>query len=227
MAPQHLEQGKTVVGIAVRDEGLDIDHGRDLWQWPNMDNRWTFPFRYEGLVMEVQTLTNCEKVQLVINNKVMGEKETSSFPNHTIIWHVPYTPGHIEAKGINGTDTVAYYDLRTAGDPTDLKVRADRTELRADGQDLSYIQLELVDKNGIPVPHKELRIRGEIEGEGKLIGLINNDLRRTTPFTSTEDLTHFGRAYAVVQSTRKAGRIMLKLHVEGINKDYSVEMRSN
>ena len=218
---------KPVVGIAVRDEGLDIDHGRDLWQWPNMDSRWTFPFRYEGLVMEVQTITNCEKVQLVINNKVMGEKETSSFPNHTIIWHVPYTPGHIEAKGINGTDTVAYYDLRTAGDPTDLKVSADRTELRADGQDLSYIQLELVDKNGIPVPHKELRIRGEIEGEGKLIGLINNDLRRTTPFTSTEDITHFGRAYAVVQSTRKAGRIMLKLHVEGIDKDYSVEMRSN
>lgn len=217
---------KPVVGIAVRDEGLDIDHGRDLWQWPNMDSRWTFPFRYEGLVMEVQTITNCEKVQLVINNKVMGEKETSSFPNHTIIWHVPYTPGHIEAKGINGTDTVAYYDLRTAGDPTDLKVRADRTELRADGQDLSYIQLELVDKNGIPVPHKELRIRGEIEGEGKLIGLINNDLRRTTPFTSTEDITHFGRAYAVVQSTRKSGRIMLKLHVEGIDKDYSVEMRS-
>ena len=71
------------------------------------------------------------------------------------------------------------------------------------------------------------RIRGEIEGEGKLIGLINNDLRRTTPFTSTEDITHFGRAYAVVQSTRKSGRIMLKLHVEGIDKDYSVEMRSN
>ena len=97
------QKDKPTVGIAVRDEGLDIDHGRDLWQWPNMASIWNFPFRYEGLVMEVQTITNCERVQLVINGKVMGEKRTADFPNHTIVWHVPYTPGIIEAKGINTT----------------------------------------------------------------------------------------------------------------------------
>ena len=215
-----------VVGIAVRDEGLDIDHGRDLWQWPNMAAIWNFPFRYEGLVMEVQTITNCEKVQLAINGKVMGEKQTKDFDNHTIVWHVPFTPGHIEARGINGSDTVAYYDIRTAGDPVSLRATADRTTLKADGQDLSYIQLQLMDKDGIPVPHKNLRIKGSIEGEGKLIGLINNDLRRTTPFTSTQDITHFGRAFAIVQTTRKAGKIRLKLEVENFSEPYYVDMES-
>lgn len=219
-------EGTPVVGIAVRDEGLDIDHGRDLWQWPNMAAIWNFPFRYEGLVMEVQTITNCEKVQLAINGKVMGEKQTKDFDNHTIVWHVPFTPGHIEARGINGSDTVAYYDIRTASDPVSLRATADRTTLKADGQDLSYIQLQLMDKDGIPVPHKNLRIKGSIEGEGKLIGLINNDLRRTTPFTSTQDITHFGRAFAIVQTTRKAGKIRLKLEVENFSEPYYVEMES-
>lgn len=219
-------EGTPVVGIAVRDEGLDIDHGRDLWQWPNMAAIWNFPFRYEGLVMEVQTITNCEKVQLAINGKVMGEKQTKDFDNHTIVWHVPFTPGHIEARGINGSDTVAYYDIRTASDPVSLRATADRTTLKADGQDLSYIQLQLMDKDGIPVPHKNLRIKGSIEGEGKLIGLINNDLRRTTPFTSTQDITHFGRAFAIVQTTRKAGKIRLKLEVENFNEPYYVDMES-
>ena len=220
------QKDKPTVGIAVRDEGLDIDHGRDLWQWPNMASVWNFPFRYEGLVMEVQTITNCERVQLAINGKMMGEKATADFDNHTIVWHVPYTPGHIEARGINGTDTVAYYDLRTASDPVALRATPDRTELTADGQDLSYIQLQLIDKDGTPVPHKDLRIRGTVEGEGRLVGLINNDLRRTTPFTSTEDVTHFGRAFAIVQTTRKAGTIRLRLEVEGFTDDVIVEMRS-
>lgn len=218
------QKDKPTVGIAVRDEGLDIDHGRDLWQWPNMASIWNFPFRYEGLVLEVQTITNCERVQLLINGKVMGEKRTADFPNHTIVWHVPYTPGHIEAKGINGTDTVASYALRTAGDPVALKATPDRTTLKADGQDLSYIQLQLVDKDGNPVPHKNRRIKGSIEGEGKLIGLINNDLRRTTPFTSTEDMTYFGRAFAVVQSTKKVGSIRLRLDVDGFSEPVYVEM---
>jgi len=157
---------------------------------------------------------------------VMGEKETKEFQNHTIVWHVPYTPGRIEAKGINGSDTVAYYQLRTATDPVSLVAKADRVALKADGQDLSYIDLQLTDKDGFPVRHKELKISGKIEGEGKLIGLINNDLRRTTPFTSTEDITHFGHAFAVVQTTRKPGKIRLTLTVEGFDTPYVLEMES-
>lgn len=217
---------KPVVGIAVRDESLDIDHGRDLWQWPNLDSRWNFPPRYEGLVMEVQTITNCEKVELSINGKKMGEKKSQDYANHTIVWHVPYTPGHISARGINGTDTVAYYELNTAGDPVSLIAKADRTTLKCDGQDLCYIDLQLVDKHNVPVRHQELRISGRVEGEGRLLGLINNDLRRTTPFTSTEDITHFGHAFAIVQSTRQAGPLHLYLKVEGMEKEFVVELES-
>lgn len=213
-----------VVGIAVRDNALNIDHGRDLWQWPPMAAIWNFPSGYQGLVFEVNTITNCEKVMLSINGKMMGVKRTDDYANHTIVWNVPYTPGVITAKGINGTDTVAEYTIYTAGEPERLKATADRTELAADGQDLSFIQLELLDKDGHLVQHINRHISAAIEGEGRLVGLINSDLRRTTPFTSHEDDTYFGRAMAIVQTTRKAGQITLTLNVEGLPEPVVVRL---
>jgi beta-galactosidase len=174
----------------------------------------------------VNTITNCEKVVLYVNGNEMGVKETKDYPNHTIVWNLPFTPGRIEAKGVNGTDTVAHFEIKTAGEPVKLKATPDRSILKADGQDLSYIQLELLDKDGTLVQHLNRKIKGTIEGEGKLIGLINSDLRRTTPFTSKEDNTYFGRAMAIVQTTRKAGEIRLKLEVENMAEPVIVVLKS-
>lgn len=217
---------RPVVGIAVRDQSLDIDHGRDLWQWPPMASTWNFPTRYNGLVMEVNTITNCEKVALYVNGNEMGVKATKDFPNNTIVWNVPFSPGRIQAKGVNGTDTVATFEIRTAGSPAALRATADRTQIRADGQDLSYIQLELLDKDGTLVQHADRTVRAAVEGEGRLVGLINSDLRRTTPFTSAQDKTYFGRAMAVVQATRRAGGIRLRLDVEGLPEPVYVDLVS-
>lgn len=207
---------KPMVSIAVRDNSLDIDHGRDLWQWPPMASMWNFPKNYEGLVLEVQTITNCDSVAMWQDGKLMGVKARKDFPNSTIIWNIPYHSVRLTAKGINGRDTVATYHLATAGNAATLEAIADRTELHADGQDLSYIQLRLLDKDGTLVQHQSRHITAEIDGEGRLVALINSDLRRTTPFTSKEDNTYFGRAMAIVQSTRKAGTIRLKIKAEGV-----------
>ena len=85
----------------------------------------------------------------------------------------------------------------------------------ADGQDLSYVQVELLDKDGTLVQHADRHVKASIKGEGRLVGFISSDLRRKTPFTSHEDKTYFGRAMAIVQSTRKAGTIRLRFDVEG------------
>lgn len=217
---------KPVVGMAVRDNALDIDHGRDLWQWPNMTTMWNFPRSYDGLVVEVVTTTNCEKVVLFQNGNVMGVKNTSDYPNHTIVWNLPYKRGTLVAKGVNGTDTLAVCEMRTAGNPVELHVEADRSELVADGQDLSYVQVELRDENGVLVQHDDRMVTARLEGEGRLIGFINSDLRRTTPFTSRQDKTYFGRAMAIVQTTRQPGDIRLSFEVEGMSRPITVSLKS-
>ena len=214
------------VNIMVRDNSLDLDHGRDLWQWPASESIWNFPKSYEGLVIELNTISNCEQVQLYFNGKLMGEKTVDDFPNSTVVWNLPYHPGTLEARGINGGEVVATYTLRTAGEPVSVKASPDRNVLKADGQDLSYIQIELLDENGTLTRQASRHIKGRIEGEGELVCLISSDLRRTTPFTSKEDDSYFGRAMAIVRTTDKAGKITLKLEVEGFGEPVLVELES-
>jgi beta-galactosidase len=217
---------RPMVRIAVRDNSLNIDHGRDLWQWPPMAAIWNFPDSYRELVMEVQTITNCERVALYLNGNEMGVKHTANFPNNTIIWNIPYKPGRVEAVGLNGNDTVARYEIRTASQPAKLTAEADRTQLTADGQDLSYIRIQLFDANGTLVQHENVHIRASIEGAGRLIGCVNSDLRRTTPFTDTQTDTYFGRAMAIVQTTRTPGPIRLRLDIDNWEQPVYVDLQS-
>ena len=212
---------KPMVGIAIIDQSLDIDHGRDLWQWPKMVSHWSFPHRYFGLIMEVRTTTNCEKVELFMNDKSMGVYNTVDYPNHTIIWNVPYTPGKLVAKGYNGNKIVATKQLITSYKTTDILLKQDRTEIKADGQDLSHVAVQLCDKDGNPVQVDDRKLTVSVEGDGTFRGLDTGDLRRETPFGSNELKTYFGQALIIVQSTRKAGQIKVNIQVEGIEKVYS------
>ena len=210
-----------MVGIAIIDQSLDIDHGRDLWQWPKMVSHWSFPHRYFGLIMEVRTTTNCEKVELFMNDKSMGVYNTVDYPNHTIIWNVPYTPGKLVAKGYNGNKIVATKQLITSYKTTDILLKQDQTEIKADGQDLSHVAVQLCDKDGNPVQVDDRKLTVSVEGDGTFRGLDTGDLRRETPFGSNELKTYFGQALIIVQSTRKAGQIKVNIQVEGIEKVYS------
>ncbi len=207
---------KPVVGIAVMDNSLDIDHGRDLWQWPMMASHWSFPERYRGLMMEVRTTTNCERVELVCNGKQMGVYKTADYPNHTINWFVPFNPGTIVANAYNGDSLMATSKLVTAYKAEDVFVKADRTMLKADGQDLSFIKIELQDKDGNPVEVDNRDIVVSVEGEGVFRGIDTGETRRKELLTANKVKSYFGRAQVVVQSTRKAGIMKVHVKVDGI-----------
>ncbi|WP_044268561.1 glycoside hydrolase family 2 TIM barrel-domain containing protein [Bacteroides timonensis] len=215
-----------MVRIAIVDPSLDIDHGRDLWQWPKMAAHWNFPQSYRGMVMEIRTTTNCESVELYLDDKLMGKQHTANFTNNTIVWYLPYNPGKLEAKGYNGDEEVAHYRLVTSGNTDRAIVSPDRTEIKADGQDLSHIAISLIDAKGNPVQTDDRKVTVRIEGEGKFLGIDNGDLRRQKSFAGNELKTYFGKALAVVQSTRKAGKMTVYVQVEGIDEEYAIEVES-
>ena len=215
-----------MVRIAVMDQSLDIDHGRDLWQWPRMAARWNFPWQYEGLVMEVRTITNCERVRLYCNGKQMGEQETAKFPNHTIVWNIPYTPGTIEAVGYNGDKEMARYKLTTSGNTSKANVSADRTTIKADGQDVSFISIQLEDKDGHPVETDDKTVTVEVSGNGQFLGIDNGDLRRENTFAGNKINTYMGRALITVQSTRNQGTMNVKINIDGINTPYNLDINT-
>lgn len=215
-----------MVRIAVVDQSLDIDHGRDLWQWPKIAAHWNLPASYSGLIMEIRTTTNCESVELYLNDNLMGKQNRADFTNHTIVWYLPYTPGKLKAIGYNGEQQVAQYQLVTSKNTSIAVISPDRMVLKADGQDLSHIDIQLRDEDGNPVQTDDRMITVSVEGEGRLRGVDTGDLRRETPFGGNKLKSYFGRALAIVQSTRKVGNIRVNIEVEGIEKPYLIDIQS-
>lgn len=204
------------VGLAVVDPSLDIDHGRDLWQWPKIASHWNWPTSYEGMIVQLVTPSNCETVKLYFNDKLMGEQRPTDWPNNTPVWNIPYHPGRVKAVGYNGTDSVAVRTMTTTGPAAALRAVADRPRLAADGQDLSHISITLVDDNGLPVQTDDRQIDVEVSGAGRFLGLDNGDLRRDEPFGSRTDRTYFGRALTVVQAGRTHGDITVTITSPGL-----------
>ncbi len=216
-----------IVRIAVKDQSLDIEPGRDLWQWPRIAAHWNFPGSYNELIMEVLTTTNCESVELYLNNKLMGRQKTADFPNHTIVWNVPYKRGVIMAKGYNGDEEVAQYKLTTSKEAHHLVLSTDRTAIKADGQDLSHISIHLEDADGNIVQTDDRMLTVTVEGEGKFLGIDNGDLRRADSFAGNQLKTYFGKALVVVQSTRKSGQIKVNVTMDGSDESYPVVIKSD
>ena len=209
--------GKPVVRLAVRDSGLEQDFGRDLWQWPATKDDWTYPSSYNGRMMDVETVTNCEEVELYKDDKIMGRHKTSDFKNNTIMWHLPYSRGRLTAKGYNGGELVCEDNIYTTTEITSFTAEPDREILMADGQDLSHITVTVVDAEGHRVQVDERLVKVTVSGEGRLLAVDSGELRvPTDSFDRNEVLTQFGRALVVVQSSRISGTITVEISVDGV-----------
>lgn len=217
---------KPVVAIAVADQSLNIDPPRDLWQWPNLAAHWNFPQYSDGRMLEVRTATNCESVELFFNGNSMGRRKTTDYTNNTIVWYVPYRPGTLEAKGFNAGKEEASFKLVTSGNTDHVLAKPDRIELKADGQDLSHIAIQLYDSKGIPVQTDDRKITVTVEGEGRFLGIDNGETRREGSFSGNQLPTYFGKALAIVQSTRKAGKIIVRIDMEGSAEQVRLELQS-
>src|SRR4029078_43213 len=96
-----------------------------------------------GKKVTVVTFTNCPAVELLINGKSTGTKNLADFPDKMITWSVPYEPGIIEARSLGQRKIRASHRLQTAGSPAQIRLIADRNKIRADGQDLCYVDVQI------------------------------------------------------------------------------------
>jgi beta-galactosidase len=101
--------------------------------------------------------------------------------------------------------------LKTAGEPARLRLTPDRTMMTADGQSLTFVTIEVLDKNGILVPEAAIDCEAVIKGQGQLLAFASADLKDTEPYTSPRTKTWKGRALLVVRSTQKKGSVNVSI----------------
>jgi beta-galactosidase len=118
--------------------------------------------------------------------------------------------------GYNGTKQVNVAELHTAGAPVAMKLTADRTAIKANGQDLSYITVELVDANGYRNHKAENEIRFSIQGDATLAGVGNSNPVSLESYQQPQRKAWQGRCMAILKAGYKGGPITLKASAEGL-----------
>jgi beta-galactosidase len=202
-----------MVSLAVRTHGLG--KGEPGWSWGGYElaAHWNWP-ELENRLLEVEVQTNCDTVELFLNDVSYGEKRSADFINRTVLFLVPYTPGKLHAAGRNGGREVAGAALETAGQPCALAARINRAEIRADGRDLAFVEIELVDEARRRVPHRDAVLTVKVTGPGRLLGLDNGDLASPEGYTDGRRSTANGYCLALVQGTREEGEIGIEAVAE-------------
>jgi beta-galactosidase len=170
-----------------------------------------------GQVVPVFCYTNYPKAELFVNGQSMGvrEKETSNrYTRYRLMWNdVKYQPGEIRIIAYDASNQqVAEKIIRTAGEPHALRMTADRRNIRADGKDLSYVTIEIVDREGNLCPRANNLLFFEIQGEGTLQALCNGDPTDQTSFASNYMKAFNGKLVATLKSGVNAGEIELRVY---------------
>ena len=193
------------------------------WHFQDLIADWNLPAIRDGLngsednLMEVNVFSSCPQVELFLNNKSLGKKSTNRSNKFTAVWQVKYQPGKISAVGYDEKGgKIASSELNTAGQPTHIKLTADRTTLYADGEDLSYITVELTDDKGYRNPRAEDLIKFEIEGPGTIAGVGNANPVSLESYQLPQRKAWQGRCLVIVKSAKRAGKIVLKAAAPGM-----------
>lgn len=186
-----------------------------MWSvWPTWES-WTWP-GYEGKDIEVEVYSKYPKVRLYHNDKLVGELPTTKEQEFKATFKVPYEAGIIKAVAVDGDVEKESVFIQTAEEAKHIRLLADRTELNADGQDLSFVTVEITDNDGVIQPHAAHQLKFKVEGAGEIVGVDNANLQDEDLYVSDSRKAWKGRAMVVVKSAREAGEINITVSAEGL-----------
>ena len=168
-----------------------------------------------GEPVDVWAYFNGEEVELFLNGKSLGTKRKSGDDLH-VSWRVPFEPGTLKAVSRSKGKVVLTKEIRTAGTPAKIVLVPDRKVIKADGSDLSFVTVKVVDANGTVLPNADHLIEFQLSGEATIAGVDNGNQISHEPFKANHRKAFHGLALAIIQSNDKAGRITLKATSSGL-----------
>jgi beta-galactosidase len=128
---------------------------------------------HEGQDAKVSVYSNCQQVELLLNNNSLGTKDM--LQNGHLDWMVKYQPGVLTARGYKDNKMILEDRIESTGSPAVIQMVPDRNFIKADGSDVSVITVKVMDSNGKIVPDDSSKISFSLQGPGKIIGVGNGD----------------------------------------------------
>ena len=192
---------------------------------------WNWPGR-EGKVTPVYVYTSYPSAELFINGVSQGRRTKAgpsgqtpelgrrAMERYRLMWDdVVYTPGSIKVVAYDENGVKAMEKtVRTAGKAAAVKLVPDRTLLTADGQDLCFVNVSIVDEMGNPVPTDSRLINVKVKGAGSFKAIANGDPTCLEPFHKPQMHLFSGQLTVLVQSSEKPGEIVVEVSGKGVRK---------
>ncbi len=193
-------------------------------EWTKMDVLHIFPHWNwkKGQTVDIWAYSNAEEVELFLNGKSLGIKKKQGDDLH-LMWRVPFVPGTLKAISRTSGRQVLVKEVKTAGIPARLLITADRSLIKADGNDLSYLTVDVVDANGVIVPDADNLVKFKVDGPGIIAGTDNGDPVSHESFKSPQHKAFHGKCLAVIKALDKPGIIKFTVSSDSL-PDSSVEI---
>ena len=172
--------------------------------WPMWES-WTWS-GWEGKPIDVEVYTKQPEVKLYLNDQLIGTKKVDRDTEFKAVFRVPYEAGELRAEA--GGKSVS---LSTAGQPARLRLSADKMIMQNDGQDLTFVTVEVVDSKGHLCPEAAIECEAVVKGVGQLMAFASADLKDRESTTSPRVTTWKGRALLVVRSGKKRGKTQISI----------------
>lgn len=171
---------------------------------------WTWPER-AGQVTPVHVFTSGDEGELFINGKSQGRRKKAPF-EYRLRWDdVVYEPGEVKVVSYRNGREWAASSVKTADEAATLEMKADRSTIRADGSDLSFVTVRIADRNGSTVPRADNRLRFTIDGPGEIVATDNGDSTNLEAFPSRERNAFNGYCLVIIRGQAgRAGTITLR-----------------
>lgn len=181
-------------------------------EWTNMPVLHIFPhwnWKQGEKVDVVAYYNNADEVELFLNGRSQGTKRKQGDDMH-VFWRLTYEPGILKAVSRKNGNVVLTKEVRTAGEPARIVLVPDRKTIKADGMDLSFVTVKIVDKDGTLVPAADNLINFKVMGGGSLVGVDNGNQISHESFKGKQRKAFHGMALAILQAKQQPGRIYLE-----------------
>ncbi|WP_297098537.1 glycoside hydrolase family 2 TIM barrel-domain containing protein [uncultured Draconibacterium sp.] len=186
-----------------------------LWGWPRELSVWDWKGS-EGKPLQVRVFTKASQVKLELNGQPIGEQIIGEDDKYVAVFEVPYEPGELTAIALSDGKEIARKTLSTPGDASAIRLTADRKTIRADRNDLAYVKIEMVDKNGQVIVQDPAKLKIDVSGNGELIGSGNADPSDMASVNNSEVNTFRGKAQAIIRPFSTSGEIAISVSSDSL-----------
>lgn len=198
-----------------------------MWGFTDVEKCWNYD-EYTGRPLELLVFSGGDEVELFINGKSAGRRAVSKerpLPG-SIRFQTIYERGRVEAVSYRGGVEISRDFIETSGQPAGIRVTPERRDIRADGHDVVFVGIDVVDSEGNPVPDAKINLKASVEGEGVLAGFGTGNPITEEKYTDGNTVSFHGHATAVVRSKYAGGRILVSVEAEELGAAADCEISS-